>query len=142
MNLDIDPRYNTYSLSIVLHLLHNNLDYNKLWISKYPQTESQASNFFKNSECGCRPVLVRNYKKFRFSIDCMTVDFINQNPSVLDFDNFCKTVGGQDLRGTIFSVENTESAYKDFVATLLEKKSLFSYYNTVSIGDRILITFF
>jgi len=48
MKTDISIQYSTHSISIVLHLLHNNEDYNKLWIKKFPKTKAQASNFFKN----------------------------------------------------------------------------------------------
>ena len=52
MKTDISIEYSTHSISIVLHLLHNNEDYNKLWIKKFPKTKAQASNFFKNENCG------------------------------------------------------------------------------------------
>jgi len=142
MNLKIDKRYSTYSISIVLYLLHNNKSYNDLWVSNYPDTEMQAINYFKDVNCGCRPVLLQKYTKQRFDIDVMTVDFINSNPECLDFNSFCESNGGQDLRGNIFSVQNKESDFKDFMSTLKEKNARFNSFNTLVIEDKILITFF
>lgn len=142
MKSPIDKRYSTYSTSIIFHLLHNNEDYNKLWIENYPDTEPQATNFFNNENCGCRPVLLHKYKKFRFDIDLFTVDFLNKNPDVINFDEFCESVGRQDLRGTMFSVKKSESSFKDFFANLQTKNSSFSYFNTLVLEDKILVTFF
>ena len=142
MNLEIDPRYSTYSISIVLHLLHNNEEYSKLWISKYPQTESQASNFFKNENCGCRPVLLSTYKKHRFQIDVFTVDFINSNKKSIDLEKFFEENGGQDLAGHVFAIPEGEGHYKDFLAAIQQKKGRFSYFNTMQIDGKILVTFF
>lgn len=121
-NLNIDDRYSTYSISIILYLLHNNEDYNKLWISHFPQTENQASNFFKDENCGCRPVLLQTYKKLRFKADLFTVQFLIDNPSAINFDEFTKEIGGQDLRGSMFSVNKTESDFKDFMSIIQQKK--------------------
>jgi len=142
MNLSIDQRYNTYSLSIVLHLIHTNSEYNKIWCDKFPDTVSQASNYAKNTDCGCRPVLVKKYRQFRFEADIMTVGFINDNPSCINFDKFCEEVGGQDLHGTVFSVNNTESDFKDFLAILQQKKASFQYFNALPMGEKILVSFF
>lgn len=142
MSLSIDSRYNTYAVSIVFHLLHNNENYKNLWIEKFPDTENQANNFFKNENCGCRPVLLQKYKKFRFDADVMTVTFLNENPDVLDFDEFCINTGGQELRGTMFSIPNTESDYKDFLASIQQKKAVFSHFNVLQMGEKIIITFF
>jgi hypothetical protein len=141
-DLNIDDRYSTYSISIILHLLHNNEEYNKLWISHFPQTESQASNFFKDENCGCRPVLLQTYKKLRFKADLFTVKFLIDNPSVINFDEFIQNVGGQDLRGSMFSIKKTESDFKDFMSIIQQKKAAFTYFNTVALEDKILITFF
>jgi len=142
MNLTIDPRYNTYAISIVFYLLHNNEDYKNIWIENFPETEHQANNFFKDENCGCRPVLLQKYKKFRFDADVITVKFLNENPEALDFDDFCTNIGGQELRGTMFSVPNTEGDYKDFLASLQQKKAIFSHFNVLQMGEKILITFF
>lgn len=142
MNLEIDPRYSTYSTSIVLHLLHNNEEYSKLWISKFPKTESQASNFFKNENCGCRPVLLSTYKKHRFQIDVFTVDFINSNKKAIDLEKFFEENGGQDLAGHVFAIPEGEGHYKDFLAAIQQKKGRFSYFNTIQIDGKILVTFF
>jgi len=142
MNLEIDPRYSTYSTSIVLHLLHNNEDYNKLWVSKFPQTEPQASNFFKNENCGCRPVLLSTYKKHRFQVDVFTVDFINSNKKAINLKKFFEENGGQDLAGHVFAIPEGEAHYKDFLAAIQQKKGRFSYFNTLQIDGKILVTFF
>jgi len=142
MSLSINPKYNTYSISIVFHLLHNNEDYKNLWVSKFPDTEHQADNFFKDENCGCRPVLLQKYKKFRFEADLMTVEFINENPDVIDIDDFCTQVGGQELRGTMFSIPNTESDYKDFLAALQQKNAQFNHFNVLQMGEKIIVTFF
>ena len=42
-----DSRYNTYSLSVVLYLLHNSEEYNKIWLDKYQAISDPISNFFK-----------------------------------------------------------------------------------------------
>ena len=142
MKLDIDSRYSTFSLSIVLYLLHNNEDYNKLWISKYPTTEGQAKNFFKNENCGCRPALVFQYKKDRFPADLFTVNFINENKGSLDFDKFCKEKGGQELKGHVFAIPAEEHHYKDFLASLEQRRGIYDHFSTLKINDKILITFF
>lgn len=137
-----DSRYNTYSLSVVLYLLHNSEEYSKIWLDKYQTISDPISNFFKNEECGCRPVLIQNYHRYRFDIDFFTVKFINDNPEVVNFDKLCSEVGGQDLRGTIFSINNTVSDFKDFLSSVQQKKASFNYFNTVTIQDKILISFF
>ena len=142
MNLKIDPKYNTYSTSIIFHLLHNNEDYKNLWIKSYPEISQQAENFFKNENCGCRPVLLQNYKRFKFDIDVLTVNFINENPSSIDIDEFCKTKGSQDLRGTMFSINNNVGSYKDFLAALQQKNASFNNFNAITIDDKIVVTFF
>jgi len=142
MNLEIDKRYSTYSISIVLYLLHNSQNYNDLWVSRYPDTEMQAKNYYKDVNCGCRPVLLQKYTKLRFHIDVMTVNFINQNPECIDFNSFFETYGGQDLSGSTFSVKNKQSDFKDFISTLKEKNSRFNSFNSTIIDDKILITFF
>lgn len=142
MNLDIDPRYSTFSTSIVLYLLHNSKEYNDLWISKYPDTTHQAENYFKDENCGCRPVLLRKYAKLRFDIDAMTVNFINSNPNLLNFNEFCDNIGFQDLHGVMFSVPNNPGDYKDFLSSLKQKNVRFNGFNTTSFDNEILITFF
>jgi len=138
----IDHRYSTYSIPIVFYLLHNNEEYKNKWVERFPENENQANNFFKNENCGCRPVLLHTYQKLRFEADSMTVDFINSNPDCIDFDKFCEEVGGQNLRGAIFSVRKRESDFKDFMATLQQKKAEFNAFNTLELEDKILITFF
>ena len=54
----IDHRYSTYSIPIIFYLLHNNEDYKNKWVERFPENENQANNFFKNENCGCRPVLL------------------------------------------------------------------------------------
>jgi|TARA_B110000305_G_C19321138_1_gene579007 hypothetical protein len=142
MNLEIDPRYSTYSLSIILHLIHNNEDYKNEWIKKYPKTESFATNFFNNENCGCRPKLVSQYKKDRFHADVMTVNFINSNEDVIDFDKFCEENGGQDLTGHVFAIPASEGHYQDFLAAIQQKNATFSHFNTIQINEKILLTFF
>lgn len=142
MNLEIDKRYSTYSISIVLYLLHNSQNYNDLWVSRYPDTEMQAKNYYKDINCGCQPVLLQKYTKLRFDIDVMTVNFINKNPECIEFDSFCETHGGQDLRGNMFSIKNKESDFKNFMSTLKEKNARFDSFNTLTLEDKTLITFF
>ena len=143
MNLEIDKRYSTYSISIVLYLLHNNQNYNDLWVSKYPDTEMQAKNYFKDVNCGCQACsYCRSIPNSEFDIDVMTVNFINQNPECIDFDSFCETHGGQDLRGNMFSIKNKESDFKNFMSTLKEKNARFDSFNTLTLEDKTLITFF
>ena len=119
LKLDIDSRYSTYSLSIVLHLIHNNEEFKNLWIEKYPSTESYANNFFKNENCGCRPSLVTMYKRDRFNAD-----------------------GSQNLDGFVFAIPATEGHYKDFLASLQQKNAKFSHFNTLQLNDKIILTFF
>jgi hypothetical protein len=140
--MKIDPRYNTYATSIIFHLLHNNEEYNKLWIEKYPDIEPQATNYFKDVNCGCAPVLLQKYRKFRFDIDFLTVDFINKNPDSINLDDFCQNLGRQELRGTMFSVNKTEADFKNFVASLHKKNASFTFFNTLELEDKILVTFF
>lgn len=142
MKLDIDSKYSTFSTSIIFHLLRKSEEYKNLWIEKYPQYTNQLNNFFKNEHCGCRPVLMQQYKKLRFEIDVFTVNFINENPDVLDVDKFCKETGSQDLRGTVFSINNDMNAYKDFMASLQQKNASFNGFNTITIDDKIVATFF
>lgn len=142
MNLEIDQRYSTFSLSIVLHLLHTNEDYSKLWVSKYPSTEGPAKNFLKDENCGCRPSLVFQYKKDRFFADIMTVNFLNENPDTLDFDSFCKEKGGQELKGHVFAIPAEEHHYKDFLASLEQRRGIYDHFSTLKMDDKILITFF
>lgn len=142
ITLAYDSRYNTYSIPAIFHLLHHSEDYSKLWISKFPDTQVQAENFFKNENCGCRPVLLQKYYKHRVDVDLFTVYFIHENPNCVNFDDLCKNVGGQDLRGTIFSVNNSIGDFKDFLSSLQQKKASFNHFNTVTIGDKILVNFF
>ena len=140
--MKIDPRYNTYATSIIFHLLHNNEEYNKLWIEKYPDTKPQASNYFKDINCGCAPVLLQKYRKFRFDIDFITVQFLLKFPDALNFDEFCKNSGKQELRGTMFAIEKKESSFKDFIANLHTRNASFTFFNTLELDDKILVTFF
>ena len=142
MNFNIDKKYNKYSLSIILYLIHNNEKYNKLWIKCYPQTETAATNFFKDQNCGCKPVLVSEYKNDRFCADMMTVNFINENEDCIDLDSFCENEAERDIAGHIFSIPEGEGHYKDFIATLQEKRFKFKFFNSIKIDGRILITFF
>lgn len=142
LKLDIDPRYSTYSISIILHLIHNNEEYKDLWCKTYPNTEPFANNFFKNENCGCRPNLVNQYKRDRFNADLMTVNFINTHEDVIDMDKFCEEVGGQNLDGFVFAIPATEGHYKDFLASLQQKNAKFSHFNTLQLNDKIILTFF
>lgn len=140
--MQIDPRYSTYSTSIILHLIHNNENYKNLWVDNFPDVAQPANNYFKNVNCGCRPALVSLYKKLRYEVDFITVNFIKENPKCLDFDDFCKNKGKQDLRGAIFSIRKREADFKDFMASLQEKNAEFSAFNTLELEDKFLITFF
>lgn len=140
--LDIDPKYSTYSLAIVLHLIHNNEEYKNLWCEKYPQTSSFANNFFKDENCGCRPGLVSQYKRDRFNADVMTVNFINTHEGCIDLDKFFNGEGSQDLEGFVFAIPATEGHYKDFLASLQQKNAKFSHFNTIQLNDKIILTFF
>ena len=142
MNLDIDKRYSLYPATIVLHLIHSNESYNNLWVSKYSDTEMQASNYFKDVNCGCSPVLLATYKRNRFPIDIMTVNFINENPDCIDFDEFCNEYAERDIAGHVFSIPEGEGHFKDFVANLQTKRYKFKHFETLKSDDRVLITFF
>tara|TARA_B100000497_G_C7309058_1_gene208356 strand:- start:108 stop:536 length:429 start_codon:yes stop_codon:yes gene_type:complete len=142
MKLQIDKRYSTYSLSIVLHLIHNNEEYKNLWCESYPESESYANNFFKNENCGCRPRLVEAYNLDRFNADIMTVNFINENPEAINLEEFFKSSGGQELKGHVFAIPSTEGHFKDFLSSVQQKNGIFSHFNTLTIEDKILITFF
>lgn len=156
LNLEIDSQYSTFSLSIVLHLIHNNEEYKELWSKKYPNTAPFANNFFKNSNCGCRPNLVNQYKRDRFNADIMTVNFINthedpfkkKNPKEgeedekLDLKGFCDKVGSQELNGFVFAIPASEGHYKDFLASIQQKNAEFSHFNTLQLNDKIILTFF
>ena len=141
MNLDTDPRYSTYSISIIYYLLHHNETYNNEWKLHYPENQEQLKNFFKNVDCGCWPVLLQTYRRNRFQIDLMTVNFIN---SINDFDvtEFINSQGRQDLRGTMFSIKDNISEYKDFLANVQAKNADFDYFNTLRVEDKIIINFF
>ena len=142
MNLEIDKRYSTYSTSIVLHLLHTNDKYNKLWIETFPDTSSQAKNFRKNENCGCRPTLLSTYKRNRFHVDLMTVDFINKNNKTIDIETFFDDEGGQDLAGHVFAIPEGEAHYRDFLSAIQQKRGKYSHFNTIQMNGKILITFF
>lgn len=142
MDTKIDSRYNTFSTSIIFHLLHNNEKYKNLWVENYPLVKNQANNYFDNENCGCRPVLLQNYRKFRFDVDLMTVNFILKNPDVLNFDEFCTSIGNQEIRGTVFSVNNNPNDFKDFLSTIQQKNYSFNYFNTQTFDDKIIISFF
>jgi len=142
MNLNINPKYNTYSLSIILHLLHHSEDYNDIWVSNYPSISSQLKNFFNDENCGCKSIIVQNYYKFRFEVDLFTVKFLNDNPKVLDLENFCEQLGRQDLRGTIFSIKNSLAEYKEFLSTLHQKRAYFNNFNSIVIDNNIVFSFF
>ena len=139
---DIDPRYSTFSVSIFLHLIHNDEKFKNLWIKGYPKTESFANNFFNNENCGCRPSLISAYRRNRFNADLMIVAYLKENPDVLNFDEFCNGNGGQDLSGHVFAIPQEEAHYKDFLAALQQKNSIYSHFNTIQMNDKILITFF
>ena len=142
LKLDIDSRYSTYSLSIVLHLIHNNEEFKNLGVEKYPSTESYANNFFKNENCGCRPSLVTADKRDRFNADIMTVNFINTHKDAIDLDKFFEEDGSQNLDGFVFAIPATEGHYKDFLASLQQKNAKFSHFNTLQLNDKIILTFF
>lgn len=142
MEFTIDKRYSTFSTSIVFYLLHNNEDYNNLWIENLPELENQCKNFFKDEKCGCRPPLMQNYLKFKFEIDRFTVDFLNRKEVDFDFDDFCSNHGSQNLRGTVFSVDNTIAAYKDLMASVQQKNASFNFFTSIIIEDKIVISFF
>jgi hypothetical protein len=142
MNLDIDKRYSQYSESVVLNLIHTNEEYRDLWISKYEDTEDQANSYFKDINCGCSPVLLANYKKNRFPIDVMTVDFINKNPECIDLDKFISEKAPRYVAGHIFSIPEGEGHYKEFIASIQADKFIFNHFTTLKVDDRILITFF
>ena len=141
MNVNISSEYSAFSVGIVLHLIRNNDEYRKMWIEKYPQTEQFVNNFHKNENCGCRPSIIRQYKKDRFNADVMTVDFINSIDS-FDVDEYVKSNPAQDLDGAVFAIPNTEAHYKDFLAALQQKNARFTYFNTLQIDDKIILTFF
>jgi hypothetical protein len=141
MNTEIKSSYNAYSIGIVLHLIRNNEKYRKLWIEKYPITENFVNNFVKDENCGCRPSIIKQYKKDRFAADLMTVNFINENKD-FDIDEFAKTNPPQYLENAVFALPNTEAHYKDFLAALQQKNARFSHFTSIQIDDKIILTFF
>lgn len=141
MNLEIESSYNAYSLGVVLHLIRNNEDYRKLWLDKYSETENFVNNFVKNENCGCRPSIIRQYKKDRFAADKMTVNFINSCDS-FNYEEFVKANPAQELEGAVFAIPNTEAHYKDFLAALQQKNARFKHFNSIQIDDKIILTFF
>lgn len=142
MNLTIDSRYSTFSISIIFYLLHNNKNYNLLWQEKFPELSNQANNFFENENCGCRPPLFQNYLKNRFSIDVFTVNFINENPQSIDLEVFFQEIGEQNLRGAMFVIDASINSFQDFMVSLQQKKASFSNFNAINIDDKIVVTFF
>lgn len=142
MNLKVDQRYNTFSIKIVLHLIHNSKQYNDLWVKNYPDTETAASNFFNDSNCGCKPVLLSQYKKDKFNADVMTVNFINENPESINLEEIFKDDTERDLHGHIFSIPEGEGHFKDFISTIQEKRYSFKFFNTTKMDNKIFFTFF
>lgn len=140
MNLEIRSEYNNVAMGLVLHLVRKNEDYRKLWLSKYPETENYVNNFVKNENCGCRPSILKQYKRDKFNADMMTVDFIN-NCEDFDFDQYLKDNPAQYLEGNVFAIPNTEAHYKDFLAALHQKNAKFNYFNTLQVSDKIILTF-
>ena len=90
-----------------------------------------ASNFFNDPNCGCKPVLLSQYRKDKFNADIMTVSFINENPDCINFEEFYEKYASRDIAGHIFSIPEGEGNYKDFIATLQEKRYIFKFFNTI-----------
>jgi len=142
MNLEITEKYNNYSTSVFLYLLHNNKEFNSKFIDAYPDLEGPASNFFNDENCGCKPRLVVRYKKSRFQLDLMIVQFINENPDCINLDSFFESEGFKDISGATFAVNNTEADYRDFLATIGSKNIKHNGFSSVPINDKILVSFF
>lgn len=142
MDYNIDTKYSVYSASIIFHLLRSSKAYNDLFVKHHPDLAGPLTNFYSNEDCGCRANIYKRYKKLRFQIDLMTVKFINENPECIDIKSFCDSIGELNLKGTMFSIPNTESDLKDFLSKMNIKNASYSGFNTIVIDDRILITFY
>ena len=141
MNLSIDSRYSLLSLGIFLHLMHNDETFKNAWVEKYPESEDYANNFFKNENCGCRPRLIQTYKRNRFDADLFIVNYINENEGCVDF-NELEQKAERDVTGHVFSIPAAEGHYQDFLASLHQKNAYYSHFNTMVLGDKIILTFF
>tara|TARA_R110000765_G_C18855638_1_gene599460 strand:+ start:703 stop:1131 length:429 start_codon:yes stop_codon:yes gene_type:complete len=140
-DLYIDKRYNRYSLFVVLHLIHNHEEFKNIWIDKFVDQETYANNYFKDENCGCKPKIVSCYKQERFAADCIAVKFINENPDSVNFDNV-ESDASPDITGNAFSMPATEAHYQDFLASLQQKNAMFNHFVPVTIGDKLIVTFF
>jgi hypothetical protein len=140
MNLKIKSEYNNVATGLVLHLIRNNEEYRKMWLEQYPATENFVNNYVKNENCGCRPSILKQYKRDKFNADMMTVNFINTSDD-FDFENYLKESPAQHLEGSVFAIPNTEAHYKDFLAALQQKNAQFNSFNTIQIKDKIILTF-
>ena len=139
--LYIDKRYNKYSLHVLLHLIHNNEDFKNQWVERFPDQDSFANNFFKDVNCGCKPRIVSRYREDRFAADCLVVDFVEKNPKSIDFDKV-EEEASPDVIGHAFAMPATEAHYQDFLASLQEKNAMFNHFVPVTLGDKLIVTFF
>jgi hypothetical protein len=142
MNIEISKKYSTHSTALFLELLHNNKDFNTLFVKEYPELEGPATSFFADENCGCKPRLLVCYRNFRFHIDLMIINYIQSNPDCIDLDDFFETNYKKDLSKATFAIDNTESDYNNFLATANAKSIDPKGFSTTVIGDKILITFF
>ena len=85
--------------------------------------------------------LIHNYKQERFAADCIAVKFINENPDSVNFDNV-ESDASPDITGNAFSMPATEAHYQDFLASLQQKNAMFNHFVPVTIGDKLIVTFF
>ena len=141
MDLHIDPRYNRHSIFVVLHLLHNNQEFSDMWLEKYPDQVSFATNYFKDENCGCKTHLIRKYRQDRFAVDVMVAKFIEDNEGCVDFDKV-EEESSTDISGQAFSMPATEGHYQDFLASLQQKNAMFNHFTPVILGEKLIVTFF
>jgi hypothetical protein len=140
-DLYIDKRYNRYSLYVILYLIHNNENFKNKWVEKFPDQDSYANSYHKDENCGCKPRIVTRYKEDRFSADCLTAEFINQNEGCIDFDEV-EEKASPDITGHAFAISATEAHYQDFLASLQQKNAMFNNFVPVTLGDKLIVTFF
>ena len=140
-DLYIDKRYNRYSLYVILYLIHNNENFKNKWVEKFPDQDSYANSYHKDENCGCKPRIVTRYKEDRFGADCLAVEFINQNEGCIDFDEV-EEKASPDITGHAFAMPATEAHYQDFLASLQQKNAMFNNFVPVTLGDKLIVTFF
>ena len=133
--------YQKHSLKIVLDLLGSSKTYLDAYVKEYPANISNAMSFSKNPNCSCKNFLIKHYNENTQVVDEFTSNFLEVNPTEIDWKNADEKHTQKDVSGKVFRIPLNDQAYEHFTSQMKNDQWMFRFMNVTIHNNHYVFMF-